>query len=174
MTAIPTIQPAVFKGASNEVRNAVQLASAETGVSFSYLMAKAAVESGYRTDVKAPTSSATGLFQVIERTWLTMVQEHGSKYGLEAQAAKVEGAAGDPEAARGPDSLGADGRRICAREQGGASALARRRDRRHRTLSGSFPRSGRCQKIPVGDAPRSGGLCGGHDARGCRGQPQRL
>src|SRR5690606_16989822 len=90
MTAIRTIQPAVFKGASNEVRNAVQLASAETGVSFSYLMAKAAVESGYRTDVKAPTSSATGLFQFIERTWLTMVKEHGAKYGLEDYAAKLE------------------------------------------------------------------------------------
>lgn len=90
MTAIPTIQPAVFKGASNEVRNAVQLASAETGVSFSYLMAKAAVESGYRTDVKAPTSSATGLFQFIERTWLTMVKEHGAKHGLEDHAAKLE------------------------------------------------------------------------------------
>ena len=90
MTANLSIQPAVFTGASDEVRSAVQLASAETGVSFSYLMAKAAVESGYRADVKAPTSSATGLYQFIERTWLSMVKENGAKYGLEDYAAKLE------------------------------------------------------------------------------------
>ena len=90
MTSSLSIQPAVSKGASENVRAAVQLASAETGVSFSYLMAKAAVESGYRTTVKAPTSSATGLYQFIERTWLGMVKEHGAKYGLEDYAAKLE------------------------------------------------------------------------------------
>src|SRR3546814_20726051 len=75
--------PAVYKGAPADVRSAVRLVSAETGVSFSYLMAKAAVESGYRTDVKAPTSTATGLSQLIERTWLAMAEAHRAKHGLE-------------------------------------------------------------------------------------------
>lgn len=90
MTANLAIQPTVFAGAPGPVRSAVQLASAETGVSFTYLMAKAAVESGYRTDVKASTSSATGLYQFIDRTWLSMVKENGAKYGLEDYAAKLE------------------------------------------------------------------------------------
>src|SRR3546814_11486848 len=82
--------PAVYKGAPADVRSAVRLVSAETGVSFSYLMAKAAVESGYRTDVKAPTSSATGLYQFIERTWPGMVEAHGAKYGLDDYAKAPE------------------------------------------------------------------------------------
>src|SRR3546814_14882605 len=102
MTALLPIHPAVYKGAPADVRSAVRLASAETGVSFSYLMAKAAVESGYRTDVKATTSSATGLSQFTERTWLGMVEEPGAKYGLEAYAnAAVYGSVGgrDPRRA---------------------------------------------------------------------------
>lgn len=89
MTANIALPTAVSSGAPDSVRSAVQVASAETGVSFSYLMAKAAVESGYRADVKASTSSATGLYQFIERTWLAMVKEHGAKYGLEDEAAKL-------------------------------------------------------------------------------------
>src|SRR3546814_5792431 len=64
MTALLPIHPAVYKGAPADVCSAVRLASAETGVSFSYIIAKAAVESGYRTDVKAPTSRTNGLHQV--------------------------------------------------------------------------------------------------------------
>lgn len=87
-----TIRPdsAVFRGASPEVTAAIKEASAESGVSFSYLMTKAATESGFRADVKAKTSSATGLFQFIERTWLNMVREHGDKAGLERYSAALE------------------------------------------------------------------------------------
>jgi len=70
------------RNAPAQVIKAVQQASNATGVDFSYLMDKANVESGYRTDVKAKTSSATGLFQFTESTWLSMVQQHGAKYGL--------------------------------------------------------------------------------------------
>ncbi|HYC04387.1 MAG TPA: hypothetical protein VED40_13915 [Azospirillaceae bacterium] len=73
---------ATQRGAPANVVSAVRQASASTGVDFSYLMEKAAVESGYKTDVKAATSSATGLFQFIERTWLDMVEQHGAKHGL--------------------------------------------------------------------------------------------
>jgi len=72
------------------VVKAVQQASARTGVDFSYLMEKAAVESGYRTDVKAGTSSATGLFQFIDSTWLDMVKDHGAKHGLDVYANSIE------------------------------------------------------------------------------------
>jgi hypothetical protein len=77
------------RNAPAQVIKAVQQASNATGVDFSYLMDKANVESGYRTDVKAKTSSATGLFQFTEGTWLSMVQQHGAKYGLGDYASQI-------------------------------------------------------------------------------------
>ncbi len=72
-----------------DVYTAIQKAAKATGVNFTYLMEKAAVESSFDTNAKARTSSATGLFQFIESTWLKMVKEHGSKYGLEKYADKI-------------------------------------------------------------------------------------
>ncbi|GIL41179.1 hypothetical protein [Roseiterribacter gracilis] len=71
-----------------DVTAAVQAASAKTGVNFAYLMQKAGVESGYDATAKASTSSATGLFQFTEQTWLRMVADHGAAdgYGKYANA----------------------------------------------------------------------------------------
>ncbi|MDB5557548.1 MAG: lytic transglycosylase catalytic [Enterovirga sp.] len=55
-----------------------------------YLMALADKESSFRPQVKASTSSAEGLFQFIERTWLDTVKTFGPKHGLKAEAALVE------------------------------------------------------------------------------------
>ncbi len=71
------------------VYQAVADASARTGVSFSYLLTKASTESGFNTEAKARTSSATGLYQFIERTWLDMVDKHGADYGLEDMAEAI-------------------------------------------------------------------------------------
>lgn len=76
--------------APSSVEAAVRSASARTGVDFSYLMEKAAVESGFRTDVKAGTSSATGLYQFIDSTWLTTLKENGAKHGLGRFANAIE------------------------------------------------------------------------------------
>lgn len=85
--------------AGAEVQNAVHLASRETGVDFAYLMEQAAVESNFDHDAKAKTSSATGLYQFIESTWLNMVKNHGDKYGLGAAADAIDknGRVNDPE-----------------------------------------------------------------------------
>ncbi|WP_238474943.1 transglycosylase SLT domain-containing protein [Azospirillum cavernae] len=72
------------------VEAAVRNASAKTGVDFSYLMEKAAVESGYRTDVKSSSSSATGLYQFIDSTWLQTMKEHGAEYGLGKYANAIQ------------------------------------------------------------------------------------
>jgi hypothetical protein len=64
-------------------------AARATGVDPIYLMALADKESSFRTDVKASTSSAQGLFQFIDRTWLDMVRSFGAKHGLEVQAAAI-------------------------------------------------------------------------------------
>ena len=54
------------------------------------LMAIADKESSFATEVQAKTSSATGLFQFIERTWLGVVRDFGPAYGLEKEAKTVQ------------------------------------------------------------------------------------
>ncbi len=76
--------------APRHVVSAIQTASQKTGVDFSYLIQKASTESSFRTNIQAKTSSATGLYQFIESTWLEMVKKHGAKYGLENQAAQID------------------------------------------------------------------------------------
>jgi Transglycosylase SLT domain len=68
--------------AGAKITSAIQNASDKTGVDFSYLIKQAQIESSFKTDVKASTSSATGLYQFIDKTWLSMVNKYGDKYGL--------------------------------------------------------------------------------------------
>ncbi len=63
------------------VESAIQRASEATGVDFSFLLRTAKRESGLRPTAKAATSSAAGLFQFVEQTWLTTLKRHGAKYG---------------------------------------------------------------------------------------------
>lgn len=92
MTGINTLNNVAksWAGASQAVVNAVKNASARTGVDFNYLMAKARQESSFDPHAKAKTSSATGLFQFIDSTWLSAVKEHGAKFGLGDVAAKID------------------------------------------------------------------------------------
>jgi hypothetical protein len=53
------------------------------------LMAVADKESSFATEVKAKTSSATGLYQFIEQTWFGVIFEFGRKHGLVAEAALI-------------------------------------------------------------------------------------
>lgn len=71
------------------VLDSIQKASQTVGVDFGYMMAKAAQESSFRPDIKASTSSATGLYQFLDSTWLWMVKEHGDKHGLGWAADKI-------------------------------------------------------------------------------------
>lgn len=61
---------------------AVQRAAQSTGVDFGALLETAKRESGLNGKAQAKTSSAAGLFQFIESTWLDMVDKYGAKYGL--------------------------------------------------------------------------------------------
>ena len=76
-----TIQP--------EVLASIQKASANTGVDFSYLMAQASRESSFDPTAKASTSSATGLYQFVEQTWLGEFQQHGADYGYGDLASQI-------------------------------------------------------------------------------------
>jgi len=78
-----------WKGASQQVVQAIQNASKRTGVSFDYLMDKAKQESSFNATAKAGTSSASGLFQFIESTWLSAVKKYGEDFGLGNYADKI-------------------------------------------------------------------------------------
>jgi hypothetical protein len=77
-------------GAGDRITSAIQAASRTTGTAFDYLVRTASRESAFNPTAQASTSSARGLFQFIETTWLGMVKEEGTKYGLEQQAAAIE------------------------------------------------------------------------------------
>ncbi|MBC7158880.1 MAG: lytic transglycosylase domain-containing protein [Porphyrobacter sp.] len=61
---------------------AIARASAATGVDFDYLLAQARLESGLDPEARAPSSSAAGLYQFIDGTWLDTVDRHGASHGL--------------------------------------------------------------------------------------------
>lgn len=61
-----------------------------TGIPFDYLVKTAKRESNLNPDAKAATSSATGLFQFIEQTWLGLVKREGPNLGLNDAAAAIQ------------------------------------------------------------------------------------
>lgn len=75
--------------AGAKITGAIQQASRKTGVDFSYLLQQAHVESSFNSKARAKGSSASGLFQFIESTWLSMVKKYGDKYGLGDLADKI-------------------------------------------------------------------------------------
>jgi hypothetical protein len=66
---------------SSSVSGAIRQAARLTGTSFDYLLATARVESGLNPQAQAGTSSAGGLFQFIEQTWLATLKEAGPNLG---------------------------------------------------------------------------------------------
>jgi hypothetical protein len=72
------------------VEAAIQRASSATGVDFGYLMGAAKRESGYNPNARAKTSSATGLFQFLDQTWLSTLKQHGAKYGYARYADLIQ------------------------------------------------------------------------------------
>lgn len=75
-------------GADPTVR-AIRQAAASTGVDFAYMLAQAAIESGFDPRAQAPTSSARGLYQFTDATWLAMVRDHGADIGIGRHAARI-------------------------------------------------------------------------------------
>jgi hypothetical protein len=65
-------------GGAQNVVAALTRAANRTGADFGYLLQTAMRESSLNPEAKAPTSSATGLFQFIEQTWLGTVKQHGA------------------------------------------------------------------------------------------------
>ncbi|MBM3928577.1 MAG: lytic transglycosylase domain-containing protein [Sphingomonadales bacterium] len=72
----------VAAGRGAGVHGAIQLASQRTGIDFNYLLGQAQVESGLNAAARAGTSSASGLYQFIEQSWLGVVKNHGADHGM--------------------------------------------------------------------------------------------
>jgi hypothetical protein len=64
-----------------KIAGAIKQAANTTGTSFEYLLATAKMESNFNPTASASTSSARGLFQFIDQTWLGTVKEAGSQLG---------------------------------------------------------------------------------------------
>ncbi len=77
-------------GIRSDVFSAIKTASQKTGVSFDYLMDQAQAESSFQPEIQSKTSSATGLYQFINSTWMNMLEKHGSKYGINTEKTKDE------------------------------------------------------------------------------------
>lgn len=75
---------------ASRIEQAFQSASTSTGTSFEYLVKTAARESSFNPQAKASTSSATGLFQFIESTWLETMKQAGPEHGLGKYADQIE------------------------------------------------------------------------------------
>src|SRR6202050_1511816 len=63
------------------IAGAIRQAANTTGTSFEYLLTTAKMESDFNPTAGASTSSAHGLFQFIEQTWLGTVKEAGNLLG---------------------------------------------------------------------------------------------
>jgi hypothetical protein len=69
-------------GAGGAIRNAIANAAQKTGVDFNYLLGQAKLESGLNATARAGTSSASGLYQFVDQSWLRVVKAHGADNGL--------------------------------------------------------------------------------------------
>jgi|SRR5690554_3860110 len=63
------------------IATALDRAGQRSGVDFDYLLQTAIRESSLNPNAKARTSSATGLFQFIESTWLEVMKDEGPRLG---------------------------------------------------------------------------------------------
>ena len=85
-----SIRESWTSAAQGGIGAAIHRAAANTGVDFNYLLGQARIESGFNPNARARTSSATGLFQFIDQTWLGTVKQHGSKHGMEWAASAIQ------------------------------------------------------------------------------------
>ena len=97
-----------------DISAALQQASQKTGADFDYLLQTAMRESHLDCSAKSGTSSATGLFQFTEQSWLSTLKTYGTELGLGDEAAKI--------------AQGADGKYCVANPADRSEILSLRKD----------------------------------------------
>lgn len=90
---IPTEAIQAPAATRTQVKDTLRQAGARKGGDFNYLLNVAQGESRFQANAKSKTSSASGVFQFTEQTWLQMVKNHGAKYGLATEAQAIKPAA---------------------------------------------------------------------------------
>ena len=134
----------------SDVIAAIRQASAQTGSDFSYMLGTAMRESSLNSQAKSNTSSATGLYQFVDQTWLGLVKQHGAQFGLGAYASQI--------------SQGADGRYHVAEGGDRQAILALRNDPKTAALmEGEYCNTARCQmEGALGHSVSNGDLYAAH------------
>jgi hypothetical protein len=132
------------------VESAIQRASSATGVDFTFLMGAAKRESGYNPSAQARTSSASGLFQFVDQTWLGTLKKHGAKYGYARYADLI--------------SQGTDGRYRVQGDEARKAVLALKMDPHAASLMAGELTSDHASYLRgrVGRTPTSGELYAAH------------
>jgi hypothetical protein len=131
--------------AGSPVAGANRDAAQSTGTSFEYLLTTAQIESNLNPAAQAATSSAKGLYQFIEQTWLATMKRAGPSLGFARYAAAIvqtpDGQYAVPDAAA---------RASIMRLRGDPAVSA--------TLAGAFTRNNAAQlNAAIGRAPSEGG-----------------
>ncbi len=80
------VNPTTGQTAGWAVNDAIRTAARATGTRFEYLLATAKVESDLDPKASSSTSSARGLFQFIDQTWLATMKGAGPRLGLSRYA----------------------------------------------------------------------------------------
>jgi len=113
---------------TSSVVAALKSAAAATGSDFHYLLGTAMRESSLKANAQSSTSSAAGLFQFVDQTWLGLVKSHGAKYGLGTLAGAI--------------NLAPDGRYHAASDADRQTILALKKDPQISALmAGEYARS---------------------------------
>lgn len=79
----------------NSLAAALASAGDKSGVDFEYLLQTAMRESSLNPEAKARTSSAVGLFQFLESTWLEVMKSEGPRLGYQSYADAIEERGGE-------------------------------------------------------------------------------
>lgn len=129
---------------------ALQQAAAATGADFNYLLGTAIRESSLNPSAKAGTSSAAGLFQFVEQTWLGVVKNYGAKHGLASFASAI--------------TQGTDGRFRTSNPADRSAILALRKDPQIASLmAGEFAQATRSNlEVSLGRSVCGGELYAAH------------
>jgi hypothetical protein len=142
--------PTVTSPQAPQVTSAIRQAASATGTSFDYLLATAQIESGLNPGAQAQTSSAGGLFQFIDQTWLGIVKAVGPTLGFGSYAQAIQ--------------RGADGRYQVVDPAARQAILGLRNDpTASATMAGAFTRTNAAQLFQtIGRQPSEGELYMAH------------
>jgi hypothetical protein len=136
----------ILANAASRIAGAIRNAAHSTGTSFEYLLTTARIESNLNPAAQAPTSSAKGLYQFIEQTWLATMKQAGPALGYGQYANAI--------------SQGPDGHYQVADPRQYASIMQLRKDPTvSATMAGAFARDNAAQLAgAIGRQPTEGEL----------------